>query len=104
MRNRVVLTGVTGRLTWGFYPAARVGAFTLLRDETTKVVTLTGRLTDLDPFRLTQAPIAFETPVGATVWKWTCLTLTVIDAHVRATLGERESMPCIGSSAPTSVH
>jgi hypothetical protein len=76
----MTLTGVIGRIEWGYYTAAAIEGYTVTASAaTTKGGAVTWRLTATvilsDPFKLTQRPLRFVAPHAKGTWTWPIETL-----------------------------
>lgn len=80
------VTGEEGELKWGYRRAATVRAWSLTKGDD-NVWTLTGTVSDLDDFALSQPALKFVTPNG---WRFPITELQTQDASLRARLGPLE--------------
>jgi len=58
------LTGVVGKLSWGYYDAARIEGYTVVRDKRTQRWSLRAKIVPgtADPFKMRQTPLRFIAP------------------------------------------
>lgn len=88
------VTGEEGQLKWGYRTAATVRAWTLSKGDD-NVWSVTGTLSDIDDFAISQPSLKFVTPNG---WRFPITELQVSDAACTARLGPLER-----THAPDSV-
>lgn len=79
----MTLTGIIGRIEWGYYVAAAIEGYTVTgeKDNTWR---LTATVVLSDPFKLAQRPLRFVAPHAKGVWTWPVQTLHV-EQHGRVT-------------------
>jgi hypothetical protein len=64
------LTGVVGRLEWGWHPAASINGYTITRTKKTKAWALRATVVHVDAFNITQRPLVFIAPHQRGAWRW----------------------------------
>lgn len=82
----LTVTGVEGRVIWGYRSVATLHAWTISKDEAGPW-TLAGTLADVDDFAVTQRPLKFVAPNG---WRWPVESLQTVGASLSAVLGPKE--------------
>jgi hypothetical protein len=80
------LTGVVGRIDYGYFPAATLEGFTITRTPA-GVYRLRGRCVQANTFNLSQRPLVFVVPTQLGDWRYPIEDLTIADGHVSARLG-----------------
>jgi hypothetical protein len=80
------LTGVHGRIDYGYFPAATLEGFTVTRRSPTAFV-LRGTCIDANAFNLRQRPLVFVVPTQSGEWRWPVETVTVANGRLAAQLG-----------------
>lgn len=84
------LTGVVGRLDWGYFAAGAINGYTAQRQPDGTWV-LRGTLVTCDAFKIRQRPLIFVAPHARGEWRWPVQTLDVGEGAgpraLRATLG-----------------
>ena len=81
------VTGAEGEVKWGYRRAATVRDWSLSKREQGGFV-LSGKVSDLDDFALSQPALKFITANGA--WRFPITELQVTDESLSATLGPKE--------------
>jgi hypothetical protein len=86
--NTATLRGLEARIDWGYFPAVRLGSWTVTVDATHR--TLTGRVTESDTFRVQQQPLTFVVSRPRGNWLFPVNTLQIADGQLTASLGPQE--------------
>ncbi len=81
---KVVIQGRAGSVRWGYHSAADLAAWTITND------TLTGTVSTVDEFRVSQRPLIFVVTRVNGDWTWPITTLQIVDRTLTATLDLRE--------------
>src|SRR5262245_45443276 len=63
------LTGVVGRLQWGWNPAGSINGYTVTCSKT-RAWTLRATVIQINVFNITQRPLAFIAPHANGAWRW----------------------------------
>lgn len=80
-----MVTGERGSLRWGYRPVASVLAWSL------HARTLSGRVTDVDTYGISQRPLVFVATTERKVWRFSVLELQIADGHLTARLSSQET-------------
>jgi hypothetical protein len=84
------ITGVVGRLDWGYFAAAAINGYALKRNPGGGW-SLTGTVVTLDAFKVRQRPLVFVAPHKDGEWRWPVESIDIAEGHgpraIRATLG-----------------
>ena len=90
MFHTLTMRGAEGFIEWGYQCAAHVTAWTVTRGDSG--LTLTGTVTQLNSFRLSQVPLTFRVPRQNGPWIRTIRDLQIADGGaLTATLVPQES-------------
>lgn len=85
----MTVTGAEGYVRWGYRQAVLLRAWTITKDEH-GILSLTGTVSDVDDFAVSQRPLKFAAPNG---WRWPVVSesLQMTGASLTAVLGPKES-------------
>ena len=83
---------LVGLIKYAYQTAGEVSGFVIQSDPVEKRTTLTGIVTNANPFLLARRPLMFVVPRKTGTWRWPIESLIVTEGHVHGTLGlfERE--------------
>lgn len=87
--HSLALNGLSGAIRWGYHVAAAVTAWTVGRDDA-QALRLSGRVDQVNTFRLSQRPLVFEAPHAKGAWRWPIEELQIRDGTLSARLGPKE--------------
>jgi hypothetical protein len=87
-----MLSGKVGKISWGYYAAADVHGYTVLRTKDTKQWSMTGVVGACNKFNLTQRPLVFIAPHQKGHWEWPIRSITVEHGVISAQLGEPQTV------------
>lgn len=82
----VLIRGVVGQIKWSYYVAATLEGYSVRRDKTSGVWSLTGRVVTADAFKMRQRPLVFMAPTKHGNWEWEMVSHEVRNGTVTATL------------------
>lgn len=86
-----VIRGVVGRIQWGYYTAAALEGYRVVRHKKTGKWSLSGRVVMTDAFKLSQRPLVFVAPFKhgerPGEWSWPVEEINVQNHVVTAALG-----------------
>jgi hypothetical protein len=83
-----MLSGIHGRVDWGFRQAAAITRYSVTRDP--KGWRLSATLDRPDAFALSQRPLKFVAIHARGEWRWPIVELSITDATLSAVLGPQE--------------
>jgi hypothetical protein len=86
--SKLSMRGLNGRITWGYYDAGHLPAWEFVG--AAERGTITGRVVQMDTYRLSQRPLVFAVTRPKTVWRWPILELQQHGDSVVLTVG-----PCL---------
>ena len=79
--NTITFRGPAGELRWGYYTAAILGAWEV------SGTTLTAQVVSCNPSQVSQRPVMFVVPRGASpAWRWPIETLQIAGTSLTATV------------------
>lgn len=85
----VTIAGDEAVIRWGYHVAVAVRGWTLRREA--GVLTLTGRIAQIDTFRASQRPLVFVALRQGASWRWPITTeLQIANDTLSACLGSQE--------------
>lgn len=84
------ISGVVGRLDWGYFVAGAINGYKVQRNEDGSWE-LKGTLVNFDAFKIRQRPLVFIAPHAHGEWRWPVKTVDLGEGigprELRATLG-----------------
>jgi hypothetical protein len=87
--NNVTLSGEAGTVLWSYHQVAHLRSWTLSKNEAGQL-TLSGTLTFVDHYRVTQRPLVFLVRRPQGIWRWPITELQMAGGAFTAYLGPRE--------------
>ena len=91
------VSGEAGQIRWGYFLAATVKEWTIVREP--GAMSLTATIVSKDAVRISQRPLDFNVTHRRGVWTWPITELQVDGDTVTASLSEKESRVESHSSA-----
>src|SRR5262245_19646948 len=88
------LTGVHGRIAWGYHTAETIQGYTVTATKTEAVMAwrLSAVVVQADPYQLQQRPLEFLAGPSE-AWRWPVLSVTLSQGRLSATLGAPVDLP-----------
>jgi hypothetical protein len=79
------IKGVVGQIMWGYYPAASINGYTVVRNGT--AWSLRATVVMSDAFKMTQKPLIFIAPHQHGRWSWPIKSVQIQNGALTAELG-----------------
>jgi hypothetical protein len=80
------ITGVVGQVKWGYYNAAAINGYTVVRNLHGRW-SVSGQVVISDAFKMSQRPLFFVAPHQKGEWRWPMETWRVSEGRLTADLG-----------------
>ena len=93
----MTITGEAGHIRWGYFLAASVREWTIVRES--GAMRLTATIVSRDAVRITQRPLDFIVTHRRGVWTWPITELQIDGDTITASLSEKDSRVESHSSA-----
>lgn len=96
-----VITGVVGRIKWGYYIAADVNGYTVTRSQD-QVWNVRGVVVNADAYKMAQRPLMFVAPHNQGDWRWPIQDIQIVAGTLTARLGS--PLPDQGAVIMDRIH